>query len=310
MPCAHHEINPVLQVEGLLAPRYLLQEREAFGNILRPVLAVWPIAVLSNMLASFGSQKAGFPRGGPGIAACHSPHSSMPNVLTWQDVALRLLFTFVAGGIIGFNRDERGHSAGLRTNLLVALSACIAMILANELIVSTGKTSDSFVTMDIMRLPLGILTGIGFIGAGAILKRGETVTGLTTAATLWFGTVMGLCFGAGRLALGTISFALGLLILSALKVAEYRLPREHRAGIRLFVSPEGPDMHEIQSLFARSGVSFGRPSFTSDFSLQGGKEFSWEIRWKTRRGDNVAPSIIQDLAEHAGIRRLEFTERG
>lgn len=122
----------------------------------------------------------------------------MPTVVTWQAIAIRLLLTILCAGAIGFNRDERGHSAGLRTNLLVALAACVAMIQTNLLINSAGKPSDSFVVMDIMRLPLGILSGIGFIGAGAIIKRGEMIVGVTTAATLWFVTVMDFASAADK----------------------------------------------------------------------------------------------------------------
>lgn len=128
--------------------------------------------------------------------------------LSWHDIALRLAVTTMSAGIIGFDRDEGGRSAGLRTNLLVALAACIAMIQSNVLINSSGRPSDPFVVMDTMRLPPGILSGIGFIGAGAILKRGEMVIGLTTAATLWFVTAMGLCFGGGQIGLGTAAFVL------------------------------------------------------------------------------------------------------
>ena len=64
-----------------------------------------------------------------------------------------------------------------------------------------GKTSSSFAVMDLMRLPLGILSGMGFIGAGAIVRKDSLVHGLTTAATLWFVTGLGLCFGGGQLAL-------------------------------------------------------------------------------------------------------------
>jgi len=67
--------------------------------------------------------------------------------------------------------------------MLVGLAASVAMIQANLLLPVAGKTSASFGVMDLMRLPLGILTGVGFIGAGAILKRGDLVTGMTTAAT-------------------------------------------------------------------------------------------------------------------------------
>ena len=104
----------------------------------------------------------------------------------------------MAGLALGFERSASGHSAGARTTLRVALAACLARLQANWLMTTAGKTPDSFVTLDVMRLPLGVLTGVGFIGGGAILKRGDSVFGLTTAATRWFVTVIGLCFGGGR----------------------------------------------------------------------------------------------------------------
>ena len=74
---------------------------------------------------------------------------------------------------------------GSDTTVLVGLAACVAMIEANLLLSVGGKVTDSFGSMDVLRLPLGVLTGVGFIGGGAILKRGDLVTGVTTAATLW-----------------------------------------------------------------------------------------------------------------------------
>ena len=111
--------------------------------------------------------------------------------VTWWDIIVRLLVTFAAGAIVGANRSEHGRPAGLRTTVLVCLTASASMILGNLLLATTGKVGDSFVTLDIMRLPLGILTGMGFIGAGAILHRGNAITGVTTAGTLWFTTLMG-----------------------------------------------------------------------------------------------------------------------
>lgn len=119
----------------------------------------------------------------------------MPTTLGWNEIALRLTLTVIAGGLIGLNRGEHGRPAGLRTTLLVCLAASVAMIQTNLLIRTLGKTPDSFVVMDVMRLPLGILSGMGFIGAGAIVRRDNMVLGVTTAATLWFVTVIGLCFG-------------------------------------------------------------------------------------------------------------------
>src|ERR1700759_2005439 len=110
----------------------------------------------------------------------------METRIVWTDVAMRLICTTIGGLVIGFNREEEGRPAGLRTTLLVALAAALSMIQANLLLGTAGKAADSFVVLDLMRLPLGILSGMGFIGAGAILRRENLVLGVTTAATLWF----------------------------------------------------------------------------------------------------------------------------
>jgi len=144
----------------------------------------------------------------------------MPTTLGWSEIALRLALTVVAGSLIGLNRGEHGRPAGLRTTLLVCLAASVAMIQTNLLLMTVGKTQDSFVVMDIMRLPLGILSGMGFIGAGAIVRRDNIVLGVTTAATLWFVTVIGLCFGGGQIILGLVSLGLGLMVLWGLKLAD------------------------------------------------------------------------------------------
>ena len=142
---------------------------------------------------------------------------TMPLNPTWEDIALRLLLTLVAGALIGFNREAHGHAAGLRTTMLVCLAASVAMILANMMLTVSGKTDSSFVRIDVMRLPLGILTGVGFIGGGAILQRDKLVAGVTTAATLWLVTVIGLCFGAGDIWLGVAATAISFFVLWLLK---------------------------------------------------------------------------------------------
>jgi putative Mg2+ transporter-C (MgtC) family protein len=172
---------------------------------------------------------------------------------------------------------------------------------------SNGKPSDSFVVMDIMRLPLGILSGIGFIGAGAILKRGEMIVGLTTAATLWFVTVMGLCFGGGQTGLGLASFGLAFVILSGLKKVEDEMPRAQIGKLRVNVSVDGPDRLEIESLLNAAGVSPMSISIACETSPVGDKEFGWKLKWNARGRDTAPPPVIGQLAKRADIRRLEFT---
>ncbi|WP_250479303.1 MULTISPECIES: MgtC/SapB family protein [unclassified Caballeronia] len=157
----------------------------------------------------------------------------MPLTLEWPDVCIRISLAVLAGILIGLNRGESGKVAGLRTTLLVCLAACLAMLQVNALLAQAGKTPGSFVQIDLMRLPLGILSGVGFIGAGAILRKDGLVKGVTTAATLWFVTVVGLCFGGGQLGLGAAGLGLGIVVLWFLKEVERRIPRENHAELRI-----------------------------------------------------------------------------
>jgi len=168
-------------------------------------------------------------------------------------MALRLLLTMIAGAVIGFDREYRGHAAGLRTTILVGLAASVAMIQANILLPLGGKAPDSFGIMDLMRLPLGILTGVGFIGGGAILRRGDLVTGVTTAATLWFMTVIGLCLGGGQLRLGTAATVLGVLTLWALRWLDMRIPRERRALLAIEAEPDSAAVSGLADFLAPLG---------------------------------------------------------
>jgi putative Mg2+ transporter-C (MgtC) family protein len=230
----------------------------------------------------------------------------MPTNLTWQAIAVRLLLTVLASGVIGFDRDERGHSAGFRTNLLVGLAACVAMIQANLLINSIGRSVDSFAVMDIMRLPLGILSGIGFIGAGAILKRGEMIVGVTTAATIWFVTVMGLCFGGGQLGLGLAAFALAFVILSGLKKFEIAMRRQHTGRLTISVDSSGPKQEEIATLLTGAGISLTNPSLYYETSPPGNAMFGWELKWKGKHDDVNPPRAIEELAARPDVRKVEL----
>lgn len=92
--------------------------------------------------------------------------TAMTTPLHWTDMVLRLAATVLAGILVGYNRSEHGKAAGMCTTLLVCLAASVAMLQVNLLLPMTGRLPNSFVMNDLMRLPLGILTGVGFIGGG------------------------------------------------------------------------------------------------------------------------------------------------
>jgi putative Mg2+ transporter-C (MgtC) family protein len=155
------------------------------------------------------------------------------------EITLRIALTCLFAGLIGLERETRGQAVGFRTTILVGLAAAVAMVQANLLLPLAGKAPNGFVNMDAMRLPLGILTGMGFIGGGAILRRGSLVMGVTTAATLWVVTVMGLSFGGGQLGLGVAAGLLTLFIVWLLKRVDDVLPQSSKATLTLTLAAQG-----------------------------------------------------------------------
>src|SRR5207253_3845552 len=103
------------------------------------------------------------------------------------------------------------------------------------LLPAAGRSDTSFVTIDPLRLPLGILSGMGFIGGGAIVRRGNFVIGVTTAATLWMVTVIGLCFGSGQIVLGLAGSTIGMIVLAGFKCLEDCMKQDHEGTLSMVV---------------------------------------------------------------------------
>ena len=229
----------------------------------------------------------------------------MPLTLTWHDIALRLALSVAAGALIGLDRGEHGRPAGLRTTLLVCLAAAVAMIQANLLLLPTGKTADSFVTLDLMRLPLGILTGMGFIGGGAILRRDGFVVGVTTAATLWFVTVIGLCFGGGQILLGLGALALGILVLAGLRWFDYRIKEDLHGVLVLTTERDEPRPEEIRSIVGKAGFKISVTSVAYLNATQR-REIEFNLKWRGRPQIVDEPPFLADLISDPHVVTAEW----
>jgi putative Mg2+ transporter-C (MgtC) family protein len=229
----------------------------------------------------------------------------MPLNIGWGDIALRLALTVAAGMLIGINRSEHGHAAGLRTTVLVCLAASLSMLEVNLLLSMAGKTSSSFVQLDLMRLPLGILSGMGFIGAGAIVRKDNFVHGLTTAATLWFVTGLGLCFGGGQLALGMVGLALGIAVLEGLKRVESQWRQDRHAMLSVVMGPHGPTEEELTSKLQAGGYVIS-PWGVVSFDQNRQRELRTEVRWRARPHEARSPAFLQEVVDHPGVLRLEW----
>lgn len=137
----------------------------------------------------------------------------LPSLETSLRVGVRLLTAAVLGGIVGLERERRKRAAGLRTHIMVSLGAALFVLVPLE--VGGGST-------DLAQIVKGIAAGVGFLGAGAILKNvpAREIEGLTTAATIWVTAAVGLASGAGQAWLAAITMVISLLVLIALAGVE------------------------------------------------------------------------------------------
>ncbi|MDU2063877.1 MAG: MgtC/SapB family protein [Sporomusaceae bacterium] len=126
------------------------------------------------------------------------------------DAAIRLVLALILGAIVGGERQWRRKSAGLRTHVLVSMGSCLVMILS----INLYRQVQGFTNADPARLAAQVVSGIGFLGAGTIMKEGLTVVGLTTAASLWIVAAIGLAVGSGYMVCALVTTALSYATLT------------------------------------------------------------------------------------------------
>jgi putative Mg2+ transporter-C (MgtC) family protein len=148
--------------------------------------------------------------------------------LTWSEELLRVVVAAGLGGAVGLERELREREAGFRTHLLVSVGSCLFTIVSaygfHEFLVGGGNV----VRADPTRIAAQVVTGIGFLGAGAIIRQGFSVRGLTTAATLWVVAAIGMASGAGYYSAAVITTALVLFSLWPLRLIAFRVTRHFR----------------------------------------------------------------------------------
>jgi len=222
--------------------------------------------------------------------------------LTFDVVLLRLALSYAAAFLLGWNREELGHPAGMRTIVLLCLASCTAMLLGGLLFTETRGDTAGLSRLDLMRLPQGILAGIGFIGAGTILKQGSTVRGVTTAATVWLATVVGLCFGAGAWRLGMAATLMSLVTLQGLGFVEQRLRRRSYGTVTLSFDT-GVTSH---ATLLRRLRSEGLGIRSSTLEHEGGKGTLRCVGAHRGSDPDWSVSLIFSLKDAEGVQRVSW----
>lgn len=223
------------------------------------------------------------------------------------EISARLLIALAIGALIGLERSYRGRPAGFRTHAIVCLSTSLLMLLTayEELWVPEGENIR--VTLDPTRMAQGIMTGIGFLGAGAIMKEGLSVRGLTTAASIWITAAIGILVGIGFYAPALMAALLTLGTLSVFRWIETKLPVQFYAHftVRFARSAKVPE-DEMRRIVTENGFTIANLNYRLD-----GKDDFFEYRMviRTSAGHN-ARRLSEALNQMPTVREFRLSPTG
>ncbi len=215
-------------------------------------------------------------------------------------IALNIFGALLAGSLIGLERSFHGRPAGFRTHALVCMASAVLMLVtAYQLEWLAGMPLEAIRT-DPTRMAQGIMTGIGFLGAGVIFKEGVTVRGLTTAASIWMTAAIGILYGVGFYYPAVLSTVIVLGILALFRLLEDRMPSQLYAhNVLRFAKEKVLSETELRQLLKEYGFSVREMSYAL---IKGGTEFEYRTVIVTRKRANVARLVdrlraMEDLLE-------------
>lgn len=218
-----------------------------------------------------------------------------------------MLAALFAGGLIGLEREWRGRAAGFRTHILV----CLASALLMQAAMMQGDWAfealpDENIVTDPTRMAHGILTGIGFLCAGVIFRTGFSIHGLTTAASLWITSALGILFGAGLYALGASGTAVTVAILVALRLVSMKLPTRQVIDVDISWPRAQPSPLAAIEAALKTLDAHARPI---QFALDDRGE-TMRRKWKLGvKGDSGLTGLSDRLAAIDGLTGFSLTPR-
>ena len=222
--------------------------------------------------------------------------------MTVIDMIVRLCLGFLAGAIIGFERSYRRQVAGLRTHILIATGATLLMLLSIYL----PQQFSGERTGDPGRIAAQVVSGIGFLGAGAIIRLGNNVRGLTTAASLWFVAAIGLAIGGGMYILAGIAEAFGLITLLLLHTLEKKIfPNERFKLMEIIYKENVSNIRETMEIIKESGIRVQSRDINQSAKNKGTK-----LRLLVRIPDTVdIAAIVRSIKSSGKVGRIEIKEK-
>ena len=217
--------------------------------------------------------------------------------ITHTDLILRIALGAALGATIGLERDRHHQQAGLRTHFLVALASATFMVVSAHFAFYQNYAGAPGITTDPSRIAASVVTGIGFLAGGAILKSGLSVQGLTTAAGLWLVAAIGLCAGAGMIPEALAATAMGLLALTVFRALEGKKDGMLRRKVTLLMVEDRESVPVLFGALGKAGV------LVSDFDYgklagSGNINLTFEVQFPDKLG---TPSLVALLENQPGV---------
>jgi putative Mg2+ transporter-C (MgtC) family protein len=222
--------------------------------------------------------------------------------VTDPEILLRIVLGTALGAAIGLERDLHGRPAGLRTHAIVALASATFMVVSTRFASYQHYAAGDLVEVDASRIAASVVSGIGFLGAGAILRTGLTVRGLTTAASLWLVAALGMTAGAGMYVVAVFVTVLGLLTLTLLRRFEDRGEPIARQRITLLLDEKLSTLADIVDALSRSGTKISQEEYERSFA-DGEIRVAFDVRTSAPLQNHELARVVEN---EKGVRRIRI----
>lgn len=227
--------------------------------------------------------------------------------LDYTTILIRLIIGAALGAVIGFERSYHGRPAGLRTHALVSTSSTLLMLLtAFQWELLAGAPIDT-IRVDPTRMGQGIMTGIGFLGAGVIIKEGLTIRGLTTATSIWMSASIGIVAGMGFFSAAAIATVFTLLILSVFGWFELKLPTYTYSHLTVRCKrQESINKAQLEAMVNKHHFKASSPSYQLDNE---GHFLQYSLTIHTRNNENLH-TLADDLINNQLVSEFSLVPLG
>jgi putative Mg2+ transporter-C (MgtC) family protein len=219
-------------------------------------------------------------------------------------MVLRMVTAVILGGAIGFERGLKDHPAGLRTHILVALASATFMLVSTQFVFFQHYTKSELIHVDPSRIGSGVVMGVGFLGAGSILRTGFDIHGLTTAASLWLVSAVGLAAGCGMFPEAVTATGVALFVLVGLNVLEAKHKRRVKRHVKIDLDETKPSQAELLAVLNNQGAEVFGVGYDRDL-INHSARFRFDV---TVPSDQALGTILQPIEALPGVRRVKVTD--